>query len=108
MAITQSQDNGDGVNRIAVGSYIESGTAVAINIDCGFTPRYVRVVNQTSGDAMEWFHGMTAAHALKQVAAGTRTAITSNGITVDANGFTIGLDTDVNVTAEQIRWIAMD
>jgi hypothetical protein len=106
MAVTQSQNNGDGIVRLATGSYIESGTAVAIGITCGFRPRYIRVVNQTSKDMMEWFEGMTSAHGIKTVAAGTRTAVTSNGITPETDGFTIGLDTDVNVTAEQLRWVA--
>lgn len=107
MAVTQSQTNG-GVqnNHIAIGSYIDTGTAAAIAITCGFKPRNVRVVNQTSGDMIEWFEGMTAAHGIKTVAAGTRTAVTSNGITVAEGGFTIGLDTDINVTSEQLRWIA--
>jgi hypothetical protein len=106
MAVTQSQDNGDGINRFAAGSYLTDGTAAAIDISCGFTPRYVRVVNETSRDMMEWFDGMTDAHAVKTVAAGTRTTITSLGITPATDGFTIGLDTDVNVTDEQIRWVA--
>lgn len=108
MAITQSQSKVPAsVSNIAYGSYLTDATAAAITITCGFKPRYVRAVNQTSGDAMEWFEGMTAAHALKQVAAGTRTAITSNGITVSERGFIIGLDTDVNVINEQLRWVAI-
>lgn len=105
MAVTQSQTNNH-VQNVAVGSYLTDGTAAAITITTGFTPRYVRVINQTSRDMMEWFEGMTAAHGIKTVAAGTRTAVTSNGITSSTNGFVIGLDTDVNVTNEQLRWVA--
>lgn len=97
----------NGVCNAASGSYIESGTAAAFTITCGFTPRYVCVKNQTSGDQIEWFDGMTAAHGIKRVAAGTATAITSLGITPLDKGFTVGLDTDINVTAEQLRWIAI-
>jgi hypothetical protein len=108
MAVTQSQTNG-GVqnNHVAVGRYITSSTAAAIAITCGFKPRFVRVMNVTSLDKMEWYEGMTAAHAVKQVAAGTSTEISSNGITVAEDGFTIGLDTDVNVINEQLSWIAI-
>lgn len=108
MAVTQSQTiNPASVSHIAVGSYITSSTAAAIVITTGFTPRYVRVCNETSGDMMEWFTGMADAEALKQVAAGTRSIITTLGITPSASGFTIGLDTDVNVINEQLSWMAM-
>jgi hypothetical protein len=107
MAVTSTQDNGDGVSRVATGSYLDSGTAAAFDIACGFMPRYVCVKNQTSGDQIEWFYGMTAAHGIKRVAAGTATALTSLGITPLTQGFTVGLDTDINVTSEQLRWIAI-
>jgi len=108
MATTQSQTMHQ-VRNVAVGSYIiESGdTAAAITITCGFKPRYVKVLNETSRDWEEWFEGMTDAYAHKTVAAGTGTLASSNGITVADDGFVIGLDTDINVKAEQIRWIAM-
>lgn len=106
MSVTQSQTSHQ-VRNIAVGSYITTGTAAAISITTGFRPRYVRVVNETSRDLEEWFEGMTDAYAVKCVAAGTRTQSTSLGITDSANGFTIGLDTDINVTSEQLRWIAI-
>lgn len=108
MAVTQSQSNG-GVqnNHIAMGRYLTDGTAAAIDVTVGFKPRYVKVSNVTSRDQMEWFEGMAAASAVKTVAAGTRTLITSNGVTVDNDGFIIGLDTDVNVTNEQISWMAI-
>lgn len=107
MTVTQSLTNDGGIQNTAVGSYLTDATAAAITITCGFEPRYVKVMNQTSGDMYEWFEGMTDAHAIKQVAAGTRAAITSLGITPSATGFVIGLDTDVNVINEQIRWIAL-
>ena len=108
MAITQSQSKAPGsVSNFATGSYLDTGTVAAVTITCGFKPRYVRVVNQTSGDEYEWFYGMTAAHAIKRVAAGTCAATTSLGITVAEHGFTIGLDTDIVYTSEQLRWIAI-
>jgi len=115
MAVTSSQNNGDGIARFASGSYIDTGTAAAIEIDCGFTPRYVKVVNVTvageSGCAIEWFDGMTAAYGYKTHDAGSSEAgfavITSLGITTSEHGFTIGLDTDLNVTSEQLHWIAI-
>jgi hypothetical protein len=107
MAITSSQNNGQGVSRHASGSYLTDATAAAITITCGFKPRYVYVMNSTSLDSYEWFEGMADAAAVKRVTAGTSSAITTLGITPSDSGFIIGLDTDVNVTNEQIRWIAL-
>lgn len=100
---TQSEHQ---VRNMAVGSYISDATAAAFKITTGFKPRHVEVVNETSRDEYKWFEGMAAAEAVKRVAAGTGTLITSNGITVAEDGFTVGLDTDVNVISEQISWIA--
>ncbi len=94
--------------KMATGRYLDTGTVAAYEFTLGFQPRYVRVVNNTSRDQLEWFEGMTDGHAIKTVAAGTRTAITSNGITVSENGFTLGLDTDVNVTSEQVSFVAFE
>lgn len=108
MAIVQTQSNVPGsVTNIGLGRYLTDATAAAIVITCGFKPRYVRVVNVTSSDKYEWFEGMAAASAHKTVAAGTSSLITTLGVTVANNGFTIGLDTDVNVINEQISWLAL-
>jgi hypothetical protein len=95
------------VVRMATGAYLDTGTVAAYTIsDLGFKPRYVRVINTTSGDEECFIEGMTDAHAYKRVAAGTGAAITSLGITPTSRGFTFGLDTDMNVTSEQVRWVA--
>ena len=111
MAITSTQSaQPASVANIAVGSYITTGTAAAFTITTGFKPRYVRVSNE-DGDAMEeWFEGMADAEAMKLVgdtSPVTYSKITSNGITVSASGFTVGLDTDVNVTSQQLSWLAL-
>lgn len=108
MAITASTKQPLITTRMATGMYIDTGTEAAYTYsDLGFKPRYVKVVNLTSGDQEEWFEGMTAAHAHKRVAAGTAGPITSLGITVSDNGFTIGLDTDINKDSEQVHWLAL-
>ena len=107
MSITSTQSQGNGVCNIAVGRYLDTGTVAAFTITCGFRPRYVKVSNVTSRDQVEWFEGMADASAVKAVAAGTRTLITTLGVTDNANGFTMGLDTDVVYTSEQISWIAL-
>jgi hypothetical protein len=94
--------------RMATGAYLDTGTVAAYSYaDLGFKPRYIRVINMTSGDEECWIEGMTAAYAHKRLAAGTGAAITSLGLTVGERGFTFGLDTDMNVTSEQVYWVAL-
>lgn len=106
MAITSTQTSHQ-VRNHAVGRFLDTGTVAATRIYTGFRPRVVRVLNVTSRDQAEHLEGMAAASAVKTVAAGTRTLITSNGITIHDDGFTIGLDTDILVTSEQISWEAI-
>src|SRR3990167_4764235 len=94
--ITQSDHQ---VRNVASGRITATSTPAAISsFSVGFQPRYVRVSNVSERVQLEWYENMTAAHALKTVAAGTRTKITSLGITVSASGFSIGLDTDLQPT----------
>jgi hypothetical protein len=104
---TQSKVPASAVN-IALGRYIDTGTAAAFVITVGFKPRYVRVQNlAATGARVEWYEGMADASAWKTVVAGDQSLITTLGITVSASGFTVGLDTDVNVTSEQLSWLAI-
>lgn len=95
------------VARIATGRYLDTGTVAAYTFTLGFRPRYVHVINNTSGDEETWIEGMTDAYAHKRVAAGTAAQITSLGITPLSYGFTMGLDTDINVTSEQVSFLAL-
>ena len=110
MAVTSTQSKvpADTTNR-AIGSYLSTDTAAAFKITTGFKPRYVKVVNEDGDCFMEWFEGMAAAEAMKLIGdidPVTFAKITSNGITVADDGFTVGLDTDVNVQSQQLSWIA--
>jgi len=108
MAITSTQvKNSASVVQIAVGRYIDTGTAAAFTITIGFKPLFVEVLNCSSGDEYKWAHGMAAASAFKRVTAGTSSIITSLGITQLSYGFTVGLDTDINVSSEQLTWVAL-
>ena len=108
MAITSTKSQHPAsVANIACGRYIDTGTVAAFTITTGFRPRYVHIINNTSGDEIEWFEGMTDAYGFKRVAAGTGAQTTSLGITDNANGFTMGLDTDICYTSEQLSWIAI-
>ena len=103
---------------------VVEGTGAAINISLGFIPRYVKCYNADDAGAlapvMEWFEGMTAGHGLKSLKTidsgstgnASQAAVTSDGIseytgsTAAGEGFTIGADTDLNVTAETIHYVA--
>jgi len=109
MAVTSTQSkNPASICNMAHGAYITTGTAAAFKITTGFLPRYVCVVNVAAGGdvMMEWYEGMAAGSGIKTAIDGTRSLITSLGITVAADGFTVGLDTDLNVTSEQLYWRA--
>lgn len=107
MATSTQSKTPASVANIALGRYVNGVTAAAVLITTGFRPRHVRIVNNTSMDELNWFEGMADASGFKRLAAGTATAIAANGITPTANGFTIGLDTDINVLSEQLSWIAI-
>ena len=93
-----------------------AGTGASINVKIGFKPRYVFVHNYTSAnmETVEWWEGMPAAYGLKRKD-NTFSRLTSLGISqyvsgdADAGGqgFTIGADTDVNVSAETLFWFAI-
>lgn len=89
-----------------------TGTTAAINVPCGFAPDRVTVYNGADGSCLEWFSSMADGAAFKTIAAGTRTVISSGGISkfagnsTSAVGFTIGTDAQVN-TATTLRYLAM-
>lgn len=109
MAQTITTQEPTNVLRMATGRYLDTGTVAAYTFsDLGFKPRYVKVQNlAATGATLEWFEGMADASAVKRVTAGDMTVITSLGITVTERGFTFGLDTDTNVTSEQVSWYAL-
>lgn len=109
---------------IATGSV--EGTGSAINVELGFTPKYVKVFNYDDAGSLfptlEWWSGMTDGHALKtssiaddgSTGNSSSEKITSNGISEYAGsegansvGFTIGADSDVNASGETIFYIAI-
>lgn len=103
---TQSK-NPASVAQVALGRYLTDATAAAITITTGFRPRYVKVQNvAASAVTFEWYEGMAAASAVKTAANGDKTIVATNGITVSASGFILGLDTSINIINEQLSWLA--
>ena len=102
MAITATTTPAAERIQMASGSYMDdAGSPAAATIQLGFTPRYVRVEDQTNRILLEWYEGMTDGHAIKTVAAGTRTAETSGGITVNERSMSFPVTQNA-----QYRWVA--
>jgi len=102
-------------------SYVEKftipATAVAFSRVCGFEPDRIEVQNYTSLSKLQHYKGMPAASAIVITAgSGIITKVTSDGITVGTvtdsvtgktgKGFTIGLNTTVNIAAEILHIVA--
>lgn len=94
------------------------GTGAAINVELGFVPDVVEVVNidATNPVSIKWTSDMADAAGIKLTGGATpaHTKISSNGISAyagsrgaKAKGFTIGADTGLNVNGETITYVAM-
>lgn len=84
MAITSALRTSPTHQNRAVGSFKDTGTVKKSVVKLGFVPRHVKLIDATNRISYEWYEGMAADSAIKQVAAGTTTLETSNGITVGA------------------------
>jgi hypothetical protein len=87
------------------------GTGSAISMDIGFIPQKVQLINIDGDALLEWTEDMGAGKGYKILGTGLGALIATGGITVSAEtstyiGFSIGADTDVNVTAETIVYTA--
>ena len=87
MAITSTFTPAVELTRVSSISHLDdAGSPAAASYDVGYTPLYIRVENSTDRISNEWFAGMTSGHAVRTIAAGTRTLETSGGPTVAAGG----------------------
>jgi len=91
-----------GVVNFASGSF--TGAGAAVEVDTGFTPRYVRIFDKTNVIIWEKSEDMVAANCIKQVTAGTTTVETSSDIVMDDNGFTVSAT--LAASSAEIGWIA--
>jgi hypothetical protein len=93
--------------RIVVGSFVGTGALKEIHA-VGFRPQVVRLLNVGGLVTAEWVEGMADATAMKRVTAGDLTLVASpNGITPLSDGFSLGVDGDLNVNGELVRWEAI-
>jgi hypothetical protein len=93
-----------GGTRMKCGTFTGTGAAISITT-VGFKPRRVKCFNISDPATIEWNEAF-ADDAGYQSDAGTETYLSSAGITPLANGFTLGVDGDVNVSGETIHWEA--
>jgi len=83
------------------------GTGIAFNIDTpGFTPKYIRFINETTGAEAEWTDQM-ADGSVRTSDSGTDAFATSNGVTPRNNGFTVGTNAVINTSADVVHWLAL-
>jgi hypothetical protein len=78
---TETQSN-NGTRRFQARHLDDAASPAAGVFYPGFKPRYVRITNRTDRIQWEWWEGDTSGHALKTVAAGTRTADTASELVV--------------------------
>ena len=97
-----------GVTRTVSGSYVGSGAAKDVKLDkVGFKPKRVIIHRLTTAiDKAEHLDGMADDSFVKTAAAGTRTLVTSQGITLNATGFSLGTDAAINNSGDTYRYFA--
>lgn len=98
--------------QIAVGTV--EGTGSAINVELGFIPAYVEIINETDPGLYKWYNTMADAEMLKVTDAVAMTFPTTNGISAyagteagDSAGFTIGADSDMNAASDVLHYFAV-
>jgi hypothetical protein len=74
-----------------------------------FRPSAVELLNLDGLASATWVEGMADATCVKEVTAGTKSAVASpNGITPLSTGFKLGQDGDLNVAGEKVFWKAYE
>lgn len=94
--------------------YTVPAEAVNKTFTTNFKPQWVKVFNMSGKCTLEWTDTMDAAAGYKVKTGIDATAdtvslhgpITEKGITVLENGFTLGLDTDINVATHVLHVVA--
>lgn len=78
MATDAATNQSRGIANMAVGSFTGDGTLTAVN--CGFRPRYVKLINLTDRIVSEITSDMAATQTLNTAAVGTMTLDTGSDI----------------------------
>lgn len=92
------------VSRALTGTYV--GTGAALSITLGYSPSLVLVYNVTDGDTLGGtIAGMADGTGFSIVAA--TAAISSQGFTLNARGFSIGTSAVVNESGKTFAYLAI-
>ena len=87
-----------------------TATGAAMNIDCGFKPKFVIVYNLTTLVVNFATDTMTAAHVAQINDSGADTTnvlhVTSAGITLRPKGFSLGTNADLNTASDTLHVVA--
>lgn len=98
-----------GGGRIVCGSFPGTGAQLDVK-KVGFRPKKVELYNVSGNCQAVWTESMPDAAMQKTVDSGTQQSdvayVTSNGITPLAEGFRLGADSDLNVAAEIVHFVA--
>lgn len=105
--IAASARNAAGLYSMTSGFFTSNGNATQINV--GFRPLAIKVVNITDGITWEWTYGMLATQAIKTVLGGSLTSAldTSSQLTIStdlAGNHTVTLGTTLNGTAKVLAY----
>lgn len=91
-----------------------TGTGAALNVEVGFSPKVVVIINETDPGMYIWTDTMADAEMQKMTDAVALTFPTSNGVSAYAGaiaatgtGFTIGADADMNAASDVIHYVAL-
>lgn len=100
--MAQATTQSGGRANIATGSF--TGAGAAIDVELGFSPRYIKLINITDAISQEHIEGMPAGSVLNTTAAGANTIDTGSLILIEDNGFTVGAGAAIN--AKEYVWVA--
>jgi hypothetical protein len=89
---------------IATGSF--TGAGAEVDVELGFTPRYIKIMNMTDATTYEFCEGMADTQTMKTVTGGAMTVDTNSIIVPDAQGFVVAAGGAAN--GKDIVWVAMD
>lgn len=103
MAITYvAQTNPSQAMQIATGQFTSDGSAGTASITLGFSPRFIRIVDETTQEDYTWIDVMGAVDVLQRVDAGTAAMDTTQLVT--ASGRTVTFVTKASKTYD---WVAI-
>lgn len=110
MAFTHTKYQDGGAVGMVTGKIVVDGSAG--NVEIGFVPSALFIMNYTNPSIHMWTKGMTDAYDHQVATNGTQSIVTSNGISdyvgdaTHAPGFTIGTDSVLNTSSDVLYYVA--